>query len=239
MPERLDCLRIVDWEREYEVREGSRPWREGQPRNRGPLSFYRSKVRAGDHSTSYRVMLTLAGNGNSAATFGVFHKLLEIAADQEADVRGLILYKHKFPATPEHIAAMTGFPVETVQLAIDLLLNPDVHWIEWVMVTVGDDGRVAVGALVPPVSPQSTEGQPLSPLQRVALTNALHRSCPDLSPKCRSAVANFLETTPLTVSESAAFRTLIERSSAKDNPAAYFRAGFEAFCKERGYEQGA
>jgi len=105
----MKALRIRDWRRLYEVNSKGRPWRAGEEQRRKPLEYVRLRVSGPSWSTSYRRMRKLAGVERADAVFGLFVKLLEVAAAQDADRRGWILDGRGRLADTACIAEMTGF----------------------------------------------------------------------------------------------------------------------------------
>jgi hypothetical protein len=87
------------------------------------------RVQGHDQGEAYRVMFGL-GPDIAMTAFGLFGKLLEIAADEPRERRdGTIHYRGR-PATEELIALMTLCPLELVRRCLDLLCHEHVGWVE-------------------------------------------------------------------------------------------------------------
>lgn len=108
-------------------------WYEPLPREtkcQGPLKYYKAKVFGYQQSDGYRRLMQRGGKDFGIA-FGLFHKLLELAAtwSRESRNRGWILDSKGNPATPEELEFVTGFTKDQIEWGISILL--DIGWIEW------------------------------------------------------------------------------------------------------------
>ena len=108
-------------------------WYEPLPREtkcQGPLKYYKAKVFGYQQSDGYRRLMQRGGKDFGIA-FGLFHKLLELAAawSRESGNRGWILDSKGNPATPEELEFVTGFTKGQIEWGISILL--DIGWIEW------------------------------------------------------------------------------------------------------------
>ena len=123
--------RIVGWDDLYEVSEKSTAWKPGQRKRSAPLSFVRMKVCGRAHGQGYRIFLKLCAEKkvSAAASFGVFCKLLELAADQDAEFRGAILDRNQQPMDIEEIADLIEFGLFEVVGAFEVLLNSRLGWV--------------------------------------------------------------------------------------------------------------
>ncbi len=126
---RNTTYRIRDWPRLYEVNDRNREWKDGDKPRQGPLQYVRLSVHGASWTLGYRHFLEVAGD-RAAASFGVFTKALEIAACQPAERRGVLLGRGDVPMEAEDLARATGFAVEDVARALDVLCHPDVRWLE-------------------------------------------------------------------------------------------------------------
>ena len=123
-------IRIADWDARYEVNESNREWKPGDRKRKGPLEYVRSACRGRDQGVGYRYLLAVAGD-LAPAVFGVFHKLLEIAASEPAERRdGTVYNHHGQPANADELAFITGFPVEIVARSIEVLCDSRIGWLE-------------------------------------------------------------------------------------------------------------
>jgi len=121
--------KIKHWDSLYEVSNKSRRWVPGQEKRRGPLEFVRFRCSGSAWSEGYRDFLDVAGN-SAASAFGVFAKLLELSACQDAERRGMILDRRGNPADTACIARMCGFREADVVKALEILSDPRVAWVE-------------------------------------------------------------------------------------------------------------
>lgn len=121
---------IVQWKERYEVNSGGHSYRPGstQKLRSKPLDFVRSKVHGRQIGTGMRKLQAVCG-GATMEVFGIFHKLLEIAADAGRNRRGYLLNSDSLddPATAEDIAFILNLSQEQVDYALTSLLS--VGWI--------------------------------------------------------------------------------------------------------------
>lgn len=120
--------RIAKWEELYEVNSHNGVWAPGQPKRVGPLPFVRYRVNGRDWSEGYRDFLAVAGK-NSASIFGVFCKLLEIAADGNIEARGLLVDRRGNSLDAEGISRISGFSVSDIRKALVVLTDSRVGWL--------------------------------------------------------------------------------------------------------------
>ncbi|MHC4868016.1 MAG: hypothetical protein ACYTEX_28425 [Planctomycetota bacterium] len=123
-------LRIVDSDR-YEVDKKGNAWKEGQPLRDGPLLYVRSKVAGYRWGPGYRVLLSITTQEERAFVWGVFHKLLEIAADQPKETRWLVLDPRGLPGTVPGISQMLDWDEQQVARAVEVLTSKELRWLEW------------------------------------------------------------------------------------------------------------
>lgn len=105
---------IAEWNSRYEVSTKGREWSDGETKRRGPLEYIRLKVHGHSQGLGWRRLLAVAGK-DSAAVFGIFCKLLELAADSERENRG---YLEDSETTP--LSFVLGLPEPQVKLALDV-----------------------------------------------------------------------------------------------------------------------
>jgi len=117
----MAVYRITEWDERYEVSSDNRPLKPGQARRVSRLEYVRLPVFGEKLGKGWRRMWRLAGKREALQVFGVFCKLLEIAADKCADERGLV-------PGPDDVADILEVPVQQVVTAFQVLEN--VSWIE-------------------------------------------------------------------------------------------------------------
>jgi len=128
MDEPTRVLRIVDGNR-YEVNDKGGIWRPGDGRRAGPIPYLRMKVHGHAWGAGWRQLLAIAGD-DAPSVFGVFIKLLELAADQPKELRWDIR-DHRGIAESRKIPEITGFPTAAVEKAIQVLTDKRLRWLEW------------------------------------------------------------------------------------------------------------
>jgi len=110
MADKQKVYRIANWVSRYEVTQKNHPSKGVIPmecRRVGPLLYVRSKVHAMSMGEGLDDLFALAWRPGSLrhwAIFGIFHKLLEIAADQGRERRGWLLDGDGRPITPSRFA---------------------------------------------------------------------------------------------------------------------------------------
>ena len=143
----MKAYKIVDWKDNYEVNSGGRAALKGQKLKVNKLQWYRSRVFGRVRSPEFDAIMGQGfekGVAVGLAAFGLWHKLLEFAADQKRPYRGWILDKKQRPLTIEQIAKLLGEPdVNTVKICLDVLMSPAVDFVEYV--EIGGDTRDSAG----------------------------------------------------------------------------------------------
>ncbi len=119
---------INEWRERYEVNDKGQPARLGDKLRAGPIRYIRSKVWGRSRGEGWQILLDLCQDqpldvdqapiSQCFECFGVFEKLLEIAADQEANARGrlpsidrlsrILGYKHQLKPRLEKILQTLG-----------------------------------------------------------------------------------------------------------------------------------
>lgn len=94
-----------------------------------PLRFVKLAVYGHSLSESYRLLFATDPE-TAPAAFGLFTKLLEIAADEPRERRDGTIRFRGGPATVRHIALMSLFPEPLAERCLELLSTPDIGWIE-------------------------------------------------------------------------------------------------------------
>jgi len=123
-----DAIRIVNWERHYEVNRDGGAWKTGQAKRVAALEFVRWRAYGLQHSEDFRELAGRAGPEGACRAMGLFGKLLEIAAQKTADKRGWILSGRDEAMGAVEIAAKLGF--DAAQVAVDLAILHAVRWVE-------------------------------------------------------------------------------------------------------------
>jgi len=119
----MTTYRIVGWEQRYEVSAKGRDWTPGEPKRLGPLQYVRLKVHGRSQGVGWRKLLAVAGLHEAPTVFGIFCKLLEMAADAPRDKRGFIEDSTETP-----LAFVLGLDPADVQKALDVCCDPRVGW---------------------------------------------------------------------------------------------------------------
>jgi len=133
----MKAYRIADWKSRYEVTSKGKPAAVDTPDSelrKSPLPYLRFRVYGHKHGPAYRKLVRLAwaeGVMMEMAAFGLFAKLLELAADQEAPFRGWILDEKQRSMTAEKVAETLDIhDAKYVQKLLNILCDPDVGWVE-------------------------------------------------------------------------------------------------------------
>ncbi len=134
----MQAYRIVEWCGRYEVTNKGKAAVGDMPvegLKKGTLLYIRSKIYGHRLGPAFRKMNQKAwpyGAAMQAAAFGVFHKLLELAGDQQAPYRGWILDEKQRPIDADQIAYLLEWDKDVVARALEVLAGPDVGWLELV-----------------------------------------------------------------------------------------------------------
>lgn len=125
---------ITDWREYYEVNDSGRPWRPGNKKRAGPLPFTRRHTFGpGGDNMVYAEVADFAESrerGSWPVAWGLFNKLLEIAAHQTAETRGFLLGRGGAPMSMRAMERITCFTQEQIELGLSILSDPAVRWIE-------------------------------------------------------------------------------------------------------------
>jgi len=132
----MQAYRITDWYRQFEVNLKNRavdPYSEQLPLEqlrKSPLQYIRLVNTAHTLTQTDRGInekAWLAGQINELAVYGLYIKLLCIAANQPREFRGWVLDKNQRPLTARGIADILGvFEVGQIQKALGILTDPEV-----------------------------------------------------------------------------------------------------------------
>lgn len=82
--------RITEWNERYEVNDKGRPWGDGDKKRAGSLEYVRLKVHGYSQGLGWRRLIAAVGPRRAPVVFGIFVKMLELAADTARDGRGVI-----------------------------------------------------------------------------------------------------------------------------------------------------
>jgi len=147
----MQAYRIVDWQKRYEVTSKGHKAKEnttmGEMRS-GILQYVRLIVHGHSLSAGYRRMVRKAsvlGSMMEMACFGLFIKLLEIAADQEREYRGYILDDRQRPINASGIAELLDIHDSKIQEMLEVLMYEEVKWVEIVEFPVSLQTNIAEG----------------------------------------------------------------------------------------------
>lgn len=133
----MEAYHIKGWKRRYEVTDKAAEAKadtELGKLKKGPLRFVRSKVRGHVLGPAYRSLMKKAfrlGPGIDLAAFGLFQKLLELAADQEREFRGWILDHNQQPINAKQITELLMIgDIDVVERCLELLCDEEIGWVE-------------------------------------------------------------------------------------------------------------
>lgn len=131
------AYRIVDWKRRYEVTSKGRAADEDTPLEelrKSSLDYVRSRVYGHSIGPALHNLIDRAyvpGEIHEFAVFGLFHKLLELAADQQRRYRGWILDKDQSPMGAVEIAKLfRTHEVDRIRQSLSVLCHSEVSWLE-------------------------------------------------------------------------------------------------------------
>ncbi len=113
---------IVEWQQRYEVNTRSEAARSGDPLYKRPLDYYRSKANGTRQGMGYRKLLAIAGR-DALEVFGIFHKLMEIAASQPRNRRGVIR------ESVSELSYIIGVDEGRIEKALSVLCDNDLRWL--------------------------------------------------------------------------------------------------------------
>jgi len=130
-PPEGECLHFRDWEAHYEVNNKDNPQPGGSTATlrQGSLKYVRLRVAARDWTIGWRKFQRIA-RGRTAAAWGVFCKLLELAAANTAGRRGWVVTREGRPAGVADLVEELGLPARELAAAIPLLLTDSLGWLE-------------------------------------------------------------------------------------------------------------
>ena len=121
---------IREWDKRYEVDSKGRSLQGKFPKRAGPLDYVRLKVNGRSLGIGWRRLIQVAGVREAPGVFGIFCKILEVAADAPRDERGYV------DDTPEEpLAFLLGLDEVDVAKALRVLSSSPLDWL------VCDDAR--------------------------------------------------------------------------------------------------
>jgi hypothetical protein len=125
----MKAYRIIDWDKYYEVTKDGKPATDKSKNIRkASLSYVRLPVQGHNPSMSYREMLQKAGD-KGMMVFGVFCKLLELAANHPRERRGWLLDTKGLPLVPQRIAFALCCDRSDIDFALQVLTDKDIGWV--------------------------------------------------------------------------------------------------------------
>lgn len=132
------AYRITEWKSRYEVTYKGRAADENTPLEElriGPLEFVRFKVFGHRPGPAMKRIIRMAeqyGPWAAPGIFGIFGKLLELSGNSRKEYRGWVLCEKQKPVDSDGIAEILGFDEKIVSIALEILCNPKVGWIQHV-----------------------------------------------------------------------------------------------------------
>jgi len=152
-PEPGLVLYVIDWPDHYEVNRDGGRWAGGQQKRLAPLAFVRSYVfgPGGDnlaYTEAAQIVAEKYGAEAWIVAWGLFEKLLEVAARQKSHLRGYLLGRRQSPISPRMLATITCFTNDQITKGLEILTDPDIAWLQWrdmpvaeAVADVGDKSR--------------------------------------------------------------------------------------------------
>ena len=145
---------INNWVERYEVNTKNRAARDGDELRKRPLAYIRSAVHGHSGGRGWATLSELVGKpGKRGVTlyevFGVFHKLLEFAADEEGGSRGTIRNRQGDPATFDEVATLLGYGRQAkphLQRILDILTDKRLAWLVSIGRNPGKSGKIRESA---------------------------------------------------------------------------------------------
>lgn len=149
------AYRITEWKKRYEVTYKGRIADEGTPLHElriGPLEFIRFKVFGHRPGPAMKRIIRLSeqyGPWAGPGIFGIFGKLLELSGNTDRKYRGWILCEKQKPLESEGIAEILGFDEKIVSIAMEILCNPKIGWIQHIEYTEPETEKQPVFREIP------------------------------------------------------------------------------------------
>lgn len=123
--------RIREWDTRYEVDDKGRAWKGKGKKRVGSLDYIRFPAWGYDRNKGYRRLVTAARTARRLeAAMCLWPKLLQLAADNDAEHRGWLLGEEGQPAGIQDFVYATAFRPQTVVIGLEVLSDPKVRWIE-------------------------------------------------------------------------------------------------------------
>lgn len=171
------AYRITDWDDRYEVNKDGKPWREDQERRKTGLEYVRCPVKALTWGEGWRELLEAAG-AEADRVFGLFIKLLEVAAIRAAGERGWILTGNGETMGPVGLAKKLGFDPQRVLFSLGILIEK-VGWIELAECPFALEGNESVkldGARMAETAALAEKSQRWRPAPALAIASERNRN---------------------------------------------------------------
>jgi len=121
-------IRVAEWNERYEVTTKGAEARPGDELRAGPLRYIRNKVHGYHLGPGMRTLKQLAGL-RAMEVYGIFQKCLEIAGAHRKGQRGQLLNHHGNPATEHDLAFIFDVPIEQIEHALAILVDPKLGWL--------------------------------------------------------------------------------------------------------------
>ena len=118
-----DAYWIHEWHMRYECNSDGKSWKDGQKPRVSELSFVKCAVWGFVHGEGWQALTDAAGPEFTMTVFGVFIKLLEVAAKRPGGKRGWILTGRDEVVGPKGIARKLRVDPGQVEKCLDILVN--------------------------------------------------------------------------------------------------------------------
>jgi len=113
----------------YEVNDKNGVWKPGQPLRVGAIDYIRAPVHGKNWTLAFREFNDVCG-ADAPMVYGVFCKLREIQADNVREYRDAIRDHKGRLLEADGIARILGWPVKSVEKALNLLSGEVLGWLE-------------------------------------------------------------------------------------------------------------
>lgn len=143
-----EVYRIVDWWK-FEMTAKGRLAKPETPVDQlriAPLIYVRFPVHGHNLCADYRRMVKRAWNHGSLmaeACEGVYKALVGLAGNQTREFRGFILDDRQRPINPAQVAELLSWSGEKIQTIFEVLMDPNVNWVELVEFPAALQGNVS------------------------------------------------------------------------------------------------
>jgi len=141
------AYRIAEWDQRYEVNADGGGWKRGQRHRVSPLEYVRWRAWGLVQGEGYRELLAATGPMRACRCFGLFAKLVEVAASRAGGERGWLLSGRAVTLGPEELAGKLGFDADQVREDLHTLIYK-VRWLEIAACSFAQAGTEAVADIV-------------------------------------------------------------------------------------------